>query len=223
MSNLAQAWLVGQFGGLFVNSVILTVPTVLGVAAASALAGYSLAKIPFKGGSIIFYLFLAGLMIPFQAIMIPLYYQMRDFGLLGTYLAGIMPMIALGLPFGIFLMRAFILNLPDELIDAAKVDGASDFKVFLNIVLPISRAALATVIIVQFISSWNAFLLPLIYLQDQELRPLPLGLFNFQTRYTTDYTLVTAGILITVVPMILIYVIFQRQFIRGLTAGALKG
>jgi raffinose/stachyose/melibiose transport system permease protein len=222
-SNLAQAWTVGQFGGLFVNSVILTVPTVLGVAAASALAGYALAKIPFKGGNVIFYLFLAGLMIPFQAIMIPLYYQMRDLGLLGTYLAGILPMIALGLPFGIFLMRAFILNLPDELIDAAKVDGATDFKVFLNIVLPISRAALATVVIVQFISSWNAFLLPLIYLQDQTLRPLPLGLFNFQTRYTTDYTLVTAGILITVVPMILVYLIFQRQFIRGLTAGALKG
>ncbi len=222
-SNLGRAWEVGNFGDLFLNSVILTVPTVAGVAACSALAGYALAKLAFHGRNLVFYALLAGMMIPFQAVMIPLYYQLRDTGLLGTYLAGILPLIALGLPFGIFLMRAFILNLPDDLVDASRVDGANEMQVFLHIVLPLARAALATVVIVQFISSWNAFLLPLLYMQEQELRPLTLGLLNFSTRYSTDYTLVSAGVLILTVPMILVYLIFQKQFIRGLTAGALKG
>jgi raffinose/stachyose/melibiose transport system permease protein len=222
-SNLGRAWEVGGFGGLFINSVILTVPTVVGVAACSALAGYALAKLAFRGQKTIFYGLLAGMMIPFQAVMIPLYYQLRDLGLLGTYLAGILPLIALGLPFGIFLMRAFILNLPDDLVDASRVDGASEFQVFLHVVLPLARSALATVVIVQFISSWNAFLLPLLYVQEQALRPLTLGLLNFSTRYSTDYTLVSAGVLILTVPMVTVYVIFQKQFIRGLTAGALKG
>lgn len=221
--NLSEAWTVGRFGELFLNSVILTVPTVVGVAACSALAGYALAKLTFHGNTAIFYLLLAGMMIPFQAVMIPLYYQLRDMGLLGTYLAGILPMIALGLPFGIFLMRAFIISLPNDLVDAGRVDGANEFEVFLHIVVPLARSALATVVIVQFISSWNAFLLPLLYVQEQALRPLTLGLLNFSTRYSTDYTLVSAGVLILTVPMVAVYLIFQKQFIRGLTAGALKG
>jgi raffinose/stachyose/melibiose transport system permease protein len=222
-SNLQQAWDVGNFGDLFLNSIILTVPTVAGVAACSALAGYALAKLTFHGRNLVFYALLGGMMIPFQAVMIPLYYQLRDLGLLGTYLAGILPLIALGLPFGIFLMRAFILNMPDDLVDASRVDGAHELQVFMHVVLPLARSALATVVIVQFISSWNAFLLPLIYMQEQELRPLTLGLLNFSTRYATDYTMVSAGVLILTVPMIAVYLIFQKQFIRGLTAGALKG
>ncbi|MGH2616800.1 MAG: carbohydrate ABC transporter permease [Thermomicrobiales bacterium] len=222
-SNLSRAWEVGRFGDLFLNSMILTVPTVAGVAACSALAGYALAKLTFHGREPVFYALLAGMMIPFQAVMIPLYYQLRDLGLLGTYLAGILPLIALGLPFGIFLMRAFILNLPDDLVDASRVDGANELEVFLHIVVPLARSALATVVIVQFIASWNAFLLPLLYMQDQDLRPLTLGLLNFSTRYSTDYTLVSAGVLILTVPMVTVYLIFQKQFIRGLTAGALKG
>ena len=132
-------------------------------------------------------------------------------------------MIALGIPFGIFLMRAFFMSLPIELVDAAKIDGCGDFGVFWHVMVPLAKPALSTLGIVQFIASWNAFLLPLLYLQKQSLRPLTLGLLYFQTRYESDYTLISAGITIIVLPMILVYVLFQRQFIEGLTSGALKG
>ncbi|MCZ0937373.1 MAG: carbohydrate ABC transporter permease [Caldilineaceae bacterium] len=221
--NLATAWDIGHFGEFFLNSVIITLPTVVGVLICCSLAGYALAKIDFLGRNILFYFFLAGIIIPFQAIMIPLYYQLRDLGLLTTYMAGILPMIALGIPFGIFLMRAFFMSLPVELIDAAKIDGCGDFGVFWHIMVPLAKPALSTLGIVQFIASWNAFLLPLLYLQKQSLRPLTLGLLYFQTRYESDYTLIAAGITIIILPMILVYVLFQRQFIEGLTSGALKG
>ncbi len=221
--NLATAWDIGHFGEFFLNSVIITLPTVIGVLICCSLGGYALAKIDFVGRNILFYFFLAGIIIPFQAIMIPLYYQLRDLGLLTTYLAGVLPMIALGIPFGIFLMRAFFMSLPIELIDAAKIDGCGDFGVFWHIMVPLAKPALSTLGIVQFIASWNAFLLPLLYLQKQSLRPLTLGLLYFQTRYESDYTLIAAGITIIILPMILVYVLFQRQFIEGLTSGALKG
>ncbi len=221
--NLATAWDIGHFGEFFLNSVILTLPTVAGVLICCSLSGYALAKIDFVGRNILFYFFLAGIIIPFQAIMIPLYYQLRDLGLLTTYLAGVLPMIALGIPFGIFLMRAFFMSLPIELVDAAKIDGCGDYGVFWHVMVPLAKPALSTLGIVQFIASWNAFLLPLLYLQKQSLRPLTLGLLYFQTRYESDYTLIAAGITIIVVPMILVYVLFQRQFIEGLTSGALKG
>ena len=221
--NLATAWDIGHFGEFFLNSVILTLPTVAGVLICCSLSGYALARIDFVGRDVLFYFFLAGIIIPFQAIMIPLYYQLRDLGLLTTYWAGVLPMIALGIPFGIFLMRAFFMSLPIELVDAAKIDGCGDFGVFWHVMVPLAKPALSTLGIVQFIASWNAFLLPLLYLQKQSLRPLTLGLLYFQTRYESDYTLIAAGITIIVLPMILVYVLFQRQFIEGLTSGALKG
>lgn len=222
-ANFAKAWTVGHFGEFFPNSVILAVPTVVGVVICSTLAGYAFARINFWGRDSIFYLFLLGMMIPFQAIMIPLYYQLRDLQLLGTYLAGILPLLALGLPFGIFLMRAFFLGLPPELADAAKIDGCNDMNVLWRIMLPLAQPALATLMVVQFINAWNSFLLPLLYMQAQKLRPLTLGLLYFQTRYESDYTMIAGGIAITIAPMILIYVLFQNQIVKGLTAGALKG
>jgi raffinose/stachyose/melibiose transport system permease protein len=221
--NLVEAWDIGHFDEFFLNSAIITLPTVAGVLICCSLSGYALAKIDFVGREILFYFFLAGIIVPFQAIMIPLYYQLRDLRLLTTYWAGVLPMIALGIPFGIFLMRAFFMSLPIELIDAAKIDGCSDLGVFWHVMIPLAKPALSTLGIVQFIGSWNAFLLPLLYLQKQSLRPLTLGLLYFQTRYESDYTLIAAGITIIVIPMILVYVLFQRQFIEGLTSGALKG
>lgn len=221
--NYVEAWTVGRFGRYFANSIIVTVPIVIGSVSLSCLAGYGLARFKVPGGNLIFYIFLLGLMVPFQSIMIPLFYILRDIQLLGTYWAMILPTIVVGLPFGIFFMRAFFLRLPDELADAAKIDGASDFGVFWRVMLPLSLPAIAALVVFQFMAAWKEFLIPLIYIQREELRPLVLGLMFFRGRYTQNIPLTMAGAAIVMLPIIVIYIIFQRRFIQGMTAGALKG
>lgn len=221
--NYSEAWTVGRFSKYFLNSVIVAVPIVVGSVSLSCLAGYGFARFKFPGGSVIFYVFLLGLMVPFQSIMIPLFYILRDINLLSTYWAMILPMIALGLPFGIFFMRAFFLGLPLELDDAAQIDGCNEFDVFWRVMLPLAGPAISTLTVLQFISAWNAFLVPLIYMQREELRPLVLGLMFFQTRYTQNIPLTMAGTTIAMLPVILVYLALQRRFIQGLTAGAIKG
>jgi raffinose/stachyose/melibiose transport system permease protein len=221
--NYVEAWTVGRFGKYFANSVIVSLPIVFGTVALSCLAGYGFARFKLPGGKLIFYLFLLGLTVPFQSIMIPLFYLLRDIGFLGTYWAMIMPSIALGLPFGIFFMRAFFLRLPDELADAARIDGASEFGVFWSVMLPLSLPAIAAQVVFQFAGAWNSFMVPLIYVQKEELRPLVLGLMFFKSRYSQNIPLTMAGAMIVMLPIVVIYLIFQRKFIQGMTAGALKG
>jgi ABC-type glycerol-3-phosphate transport system permease component len=221
--NLAKAWTVGHFRSYFLNTLIITLPTVAGVVSLSCLAGYSLGRLKFVGRSPLLYLFLLGLMVPFQSIMIPLYYVLRDVRILGTYWGMILPATALGLPFGVFLMQAFFRGLPGELADAARVDGCNELGLFRRIMLPLTGPAVSSLVVFQFMWTWNAFLMPLIYLQREDLRPLALGLMFFQGRYTQDYGLIAGGVTIATVPIILVYAVLQRQFVRGLTAGALKG
>jgi ABC-type glycerol-3-phosphate transport system permease component len=221
--NYVEAWTVGRFSRYFNNSVIVTVPIVLASVFFSALAGYGLARFPLPGGKVVFYLFLLGLMVPFQSIMIPLFYLLRDVGFLGTYWAMIVPSVALGLPFGIFFMRAFFLRQPQELAEAAEIDGAGEWNVFWNIMLPLALPGLATLAVFQFMGAWNSFLLPLIYMQKEELRPLILGLMFFRSRYTQNIPLTMAGAVIAMLPIVLMYITFQRKFIQGMTAGAVKG
>ncbi len=223
VENLVQAWTVGRFGQYLVNSVIVTVPIVMGVVILACLAGYGFARHHFAGRSFFYYLFLIGLMVPFQSIMIPLYFSIRDLQLLGTYWAMILPAIGLGLPFGIFLMSSFFRGLPDELADSGRVDGCNEFQVFWYIVLPLTKPAISSLVVFQFMWSWNAYLMPLLYLNKEELRPVTLGLMFFQGRYTTNYALISAGVLSATLPIIGIYMIMQRQFLRGLTAGAIRG
>jgi raffinose/stachyose/melibiose transport system permease protein len=221
--NMVKAWTVGRFRQYLGNTIIITIPTVFGVVALSCLAGYAFGRLKFAGSKLFFYTFLLGLMVPFQSIMIPMYYNLKDLKLLGTYWAMILPATALGLPFGIFLMQAFFRGLPSDLADAARVDGCSEFDVFFQIMLPLAGPAVSTLFVFQFMWTWNAFLMPLLFLNEESLRPIALGLMFFSGRYTTNYGLVAAGITLATLPLIVIYIIFQRQFIRGLTAGALKG
>ena len=223
LENFSNAWVQGRLGKYFRNSVIVTIPIVLFTIALASMAGYAFARHRFFGRNPLFYLFLIGLILPFQSIMIPLYYTLRDLHLLGTYWAMIVPSTALGLPFGIFIMRAFFQGLPEELSDAARVDGCNEFGVFWRVILPLAKPGMITLGIFVFLGAWNSFLLPLLYMQKESLRPLVVGLMFFQARYTTDYGLTMAGATIASVPIILIYIIFQRQFIQGLTAGAIKG
>jgi ABC-type glycerol-3-phosphate transport system permease component len=221
--NFAEAWVVGHFGQYIGNSILITLPVVAGVVILSAWGGYGLARFAFRGNRLVFYTFLVGLMVPFQAIMIPLYFNLRDMHLLSTYGGMILPSIALGLPFGIFLMRAFFQGLSRELADAALVDGCSEFGVFWRVMLPLTGPAVSALAVFQFMWTWNAFLMPLLYLQREHLRPLALGLMFFSGRYDTQYHLLFAGITISTFPIVIAYLIFQRRITQGLTAGALKG
>lgn len=221
--NLVKAWTVGRFNKYLWNSIIVTFPTVAGVVTLSCLAGYAFGRLKFFGSKILFFIFLIGLMVPFQSIMIPMYYNLQDLKLLGSYWAMILPAIALGLPFGIFLMQAFFHDLPMDLADAARVDGCTEFGVFLKVMLPLAGPAVSTLIVFQFMWTWNAFLMPLLFLNEETLRPISLGLMFFSGRYTMNYGLVAAGVTLATLPLIIIYIIFQSQFMRGLTAGAIKG
>lgn len=220
--NLANAWVKGRFGDYLVNSLIITAPTVLGVVGLSALAGYGIARFRFPGRALAFGAILLGLTIPFQSVMIPLYYQLLAMGLMGSYWAVILPGIAFGLPFGVFLMAAFFEDLPQELHEAGRVDGCSELRIFWSVMLPLAKPAVSTLVVFQFMRSWNEFLMPLLYLQDESRRPIPLGLMFFQGTYTRDIGLIAAGVTLATIPVVLVYLLFQRQFVRGLTAGAVK-
>lgn len=220
--NLIEAWTVGRFSTYIFNSLIYSVAIVIGVCALSCLAGYALAMLPLPGRNSIFVLFLLGLMVPFQSVMIPLYYVLRDARILETYWAFIFPAIALRLPFGIFLMRGFFKGLPAELGDASRTDGANEWQVFRQVMLPLSWPGLATLVVFQFMWTWNEFAMPLIFVQREELRPVSLGTMFFFGRFTADRGLIAAGVTIAMIPIVAMYLLLQRRFIEGITAGALK-
>ncbi len=220
--NLTEAWTTGRFDRYIWNSVIYCAAIVGGVVALSCLAGYALALLPLPGRDVILLVFLLGLMVPFQSVMIPLYYLLRDINLLETYWAFIVPGIALRLPFGIFLMRGFFRGLPPELADAARIDGANEWKVFRQVMLPLATPGLATLVVFQFMFTWNQFLMPLVFVQRDELRPVSLGTMFFFGRFTADRGMIAAGVTIAMLPVVLLYLLLQRRFIEGITAGALK-
>jgi ABC-type glycerol-3-phosphate transport system permease component len=176
----------------------------------------------FPGSQIVFYLFLLGLAIPTNAILIPLYYTVRDLKLLDTLPGVILPQVGGAMPFGVFLMRAFFRSLPSELEDAARIDGCSDFGVYRHIMLPLSTGALGALLIFTFMASWNDFLIPYLFIHDQAKRTIPLGLLYFQGAYVNEYRLIFAGIVMSFVPTLGLYAIFQRQFVSGITVGAVK-
>jgi ABC-type glycerol-3-phosphate transport system permease component len=221
--NIIDAWSTGHFGRYVGNTFIITLPTVFLVVYISSMAGYAIGKLKFAGSKLLFYIFLIGLMIPFQAIMIPLYYLVRDMKLLGTYWAMILPASGLGMPFGIFLMQAFFRGLPSEVMDAARIDGCNEFNVFFRVMLPLASPAVSTLLVFQFMWTWNSFIMPLLLLNEDKLRPISLGLLFFKGQYTVEYNLIAAGVTIVSLPVIIVFIIFQRQFIQGITAGATKG
>lgn len=220
--NLARAWTVGRYNSYLPNTVIYAVTIVLGVCFFACLAGYAFAKLRFPGRQLLFNLFLIGLMVPFFSLMIPLYFLARDLQILGTRWALIIPGIALALPFGIFFMRAFFLSLPDELGDAAKIDGCNEWAVFWRVMLPLAWPGLTTLALFEFLWTWNMFVEPLVLVQRDALRPVGLAILFFTGRFTVDRGMIAAGVLLTILPVILVYLALQHKFIEGITAGALK-
>lgn len=220
--NFISVWNVGRFSKYLPNTVIYAVIIVLFVCILSCLAGYALARIRFPGQKFLFTFFLIGLMVPFFALMIPLYILTLNMGILGTRWALIIPSIGLGLPFGIFMMRSFFIALPEELADAGRIDGCTEFGVFKNIMLPLAWPGLTTLAVFQFLGVWNMYVEPLLLVQKDELRPVGLAIFFFQGRYTTDRGMVATGLMLTILPVLILYILLQRKFIEGITAGATK-
>jgi raffinose/stachyose/melibiose transport system permease protein len=220
--NYTGAWESADLGYALLNSVIVSVGTVLVVTTLAALAGFAFAKFSFRFALTLFLIFVFTMHAP--APVIPLYVMLVKLGLTDSRIGLILPMAAGGIPLAIFIFRAYFQSMPRELLDAAKVDGCTEFVAFLRVVLPISGPALATVAILQFVGAWNEYFLALILVRSAEMRTIPLAIQVFFYAWgRTEWEQVFAALSIGSLPMILLYIIMQRQFIQGLTAGSLKG
>lgn len=223
LQNIVDAWTVGRFSDYLLNSILLTVPSTILVVAFSTMAGYTFARLPFRGRTAMFYLVVLGLLVPFFTYMIPLYFQLRSMGLLDTLLGAVLLLTSGGLSFGTFFMRAFFSDLPVELEQAARVDGASELQIFLRVMLPLARSGMGALTVFTFLGNWNNFLIPLLYLPGGDFRPLTSGLYMFTGGRSLDIGPLAAGTLITILPIIVLFIVLQRQVTQGFLSGAVKG
>jgi raffinose/stachyose/melibiose transport system permease protein len=221
-ANFERAWNIGNFSTYFRNSLILiSVKVPLGIVIAS-LAAFPLAKMQFRFRSLIFIIFLIGLAIPVHVALTPLLVMMKQLGIQGTLAALIPPYVVFGLPFQIFVMRGFFRTVPSELLEAARLDGATEWGNFWRILMPLSAPALATLFIIDALSTWNELLMALVLISSNESRTVPVGLLQFQGQFSSQYTQLMAGVLISITPIIVLYIFLQRYMVSGLTAGAIK-
>lgn len=216
------AWTQIEFPLHFWNSLWITTVTVIGVLIFATMSGYAFAKLDFPFKNTLYLLLLTTLMMPGTALIIPLYLELKALGLLNTQAGLVVLYVSGAAPFAMFLMRAFFSTLPDELVEAARADGASEWDIFWRVILPLSRPGLATVVIFQFLSTWNEFLMANTVLQDTQALPLQPVLFSLIGQYSTDWPTLTAGLTLSIVPVIIVYVRMQRQFVAGMTLGAVK-
>lgn len=218
-----EAWTTGRFSLFFRNSVIVAVSVVLVSVFLSTLTGYAFGLLPVPGQKILYPILLIGYMIPFEAVVIPLYHFMNKLGMTNTYWALILPQIGLSVSFGTLWMTTFFRNAPKDLIDAAIIDGCNRWDTLWKILWPIAKPATMTLIVLVFMWTWNEFLLALVLVQEESMRTLPVGLAFFQGRYSGNIPLMASGALIVAGPILIIYIIFQRHFIRGMLGGSVKG
>ncbi len=205
------------------NSVKITAITVATVVFLATLAGYAFARIEFPGKHVIFLTLLSTLMLPGAVLIIPLFLQLSEMNLIDTQLGLILAYIGGGYTVSMFLMRSFFQTLPAELVDAGRIDGASEFGIFWRIMLPLARPGIATITIFQFMSTWNEFIFAATFIHDPVKRPLQPALFALVGRYSTNWPALTASLTLSLIPIVTVYLLMQRQFVAGLTTGAIKG
>jgi ABC-type glycerol-3-phosphate transport system permease component len=220
MANFERVFNAWPVGTWFVNSVVITLITTALSVVVSVLAGFAFAKLRFPAKSALFLVLLATMMIPTQAILVPQFRIVNGLGLIGTFWAVIIPGAAA--TFGIFLARQFMLAIPNELMEAAKIDGAGTVRTFLNVILPLCKPLLAVLTLLSLMYQWNDFLWPLIVLKDPALYTLPIGLQFLQGEYRTDYGALMAMTLISVAPLVVLFLAFQRFFVQGFATSGLK-
>jgi len=221
--NFKNAIVIGRLHRYALNSLIVTSTTVAALLFLSSLAAFAFARLRFPARDILFPVFLVGLVVPLQGILIPLFVLLREAGLLYTRGALILPYISWGLPLAIYVLRAYFLNIPSELEDAARIDGCGSFGLYWRVLLPVAKPALAAVTIFSALDAWNELLLVQLFIMNDELYTLPMGILNFSGHHSSDYPLIFAGLSLVALPMIALYVALQKWFIRGLTSGAVKG
>jgi len=221
--NFVTAFNTGNVWRLMGSSLFIVVFVVPVSLLFATLAGYALGNLRVRGGRFIFIFLILGLTIPFEALIIPLYYEIQAIGVLNTQWAVILPLIGLYMPFSVVWMRAHFIGVPQELSEAARVDGATTLQEFRRIQLPLARPALSALAILLFLWTWNQFLLPVVLISDPLNRTVAGALTFFQGQYYSSIPLLNAGALIIIVPTILVFVVFQRQFIAALLQGAVKG
>jgi raffinose/stachyose/melibiose transport system permease protein len=217
-----EAWDVAHLGVYLRSSAIVTAAVVIGATALSVLAGYAFGTMKFRGQSWLFYILISGMILPFEAVVVPLYYDLRQLGLTNTYASMVLPLVGFNVCFGTFWMRAYFRSVPRSMLEAAEVDGAGSFRTLIRVALPPGKPAVLTLVVLLFMWSWNEFLLPLIMVTDEDKRTAPLGLAFFAGQHTTDRIGQAAAAVIVAAPVIVIFIAFQRSFISGISAGAVK-
>lgn len=220
--NYLTAWQEFGLGPLFFNSVIVTGLSVGLSLFFAILAAYGFAKVPFRGSEALFVAILLGIMIPPAALIIPLFAQLNAVGLYDTHVGLALVYTAFGLPVAILILRSFFVSIPRELIEAARLDGAGERRILWQVVVPLSRAPIATVTVLLFLAAWNDFFLALVLLRDAATYTLPVGIAQFIGQYSTPYELVAAAVLIAAAPIVVLYLAIGTQFERGVAEGAVK-
>jgi len=221
--NYIVAWTKGNFGIYFMNSLFYTSTVVIGVIVVSSMAAYAFSRFQFPGKNLIFILLISTMMIPIPGSFIALYVLLMKLNLINTHLGYILPQINGGMALGIFLLKTFFDDLPKELEESARIDGCGQFRVYWYIALPLAKPAIAVLAIFTILTVWNEYLLAMLVLASKHLMPLQRGLMVFQGAHITEYPLLMAGIVITVLPIVAVYLVLQKYIIKGITSGAVKG
>ncbi len=220
--NFVTSWVEADFTNLFLNSILLTVTSMVAATFIAALASYAIVRRVSRLGSVAYLLIAAGIFLPLQLALVPQFRVIRDLGLINNYLGVILVYIAGAIPFGVFLMAAFMRQIPKEIVEAAVVDGAGYFTLFRTIYLPLARPAIATFWVLQGVGIWNDYLVPQLLLTDPTKRTLTTGVLYFKAQYLADWGNIMAAVLIMSLPILLLFVFAQRFFVSGLYAGAVK-
>jgi raffinose/stachyose/melibiose transport system permease protein len=220
--NFADAWTQGRFGSYMRTSAIVAILVVGLSALFSIMAGYAFGTMRFRGSEVLFYVILLGIMVPAEALVVALYFDLRSVGLTNTLVAIVAPQVAQSVAFGTFWMRAYFRSSSREVVEAARLDGAGHWRTLWQVLVPMGRPAITTMLVLVFMWTWNEFLIPLVMATSEGLRTAPLGLAFFQGQYTAGTSLLAAGAALVALPVVLVYLFLQRHFIKGMVEGAVK-
>ena len=223
LQNFSDAWILGGYAQIFYNSIKLVVGTLILCLSTSGLAAFSLSRLNPKGSSAFMIYLLVGISIPAQMFILPLFLLWKNLGLMNTHIGLIIIYSGLNAPFATFLIRSYMIQLPSELFDAAKIDGANTLQLFIKVALTLSWPVFLTTGLVVGLAVWNEFLFALTFMQDESSKPIATILFAFQSRFENDWGLVSASAVMMVAPIAILFMLFQRKFIAGLTSGSTKG
>jgi raffinose/stachyose/melibiose transport system permease protein len=222
-ANYSQALVEGNLGVAFLNSMLYTTVSVVFAVTLAFIIGYLLSRFSFPGRSFVYTFFLAGMLIPVYALLIPIFLEFKMFGLLNKRITLIIPYIAFALPVGVFLVESYVKSIPMEMEEAACIDGCSFTQTLVLVIFPICKPVLSTTAILSFLSTWNEFPLALVLIRSNRLKTLPLGVTNFVGTYTVNYPLMFAALVISALPVILMYLVFSQNVMHGMVNGAVKG